>query len=71
MMSAMVCYRPPGFSPLVVAPALTRPLFAADDRSAKRRRLSGDAVEIEDRLESLIIRVGERVSRLLSVSERG
>lgn len=36
------------------------PLTADSGRDRKRRR--ADAVEIEDRLESLILRVGEKVS---------
>ncbi|KAF0299965.1 Nuclear cap-binding protein subunit 1 [Amphibalanus amphitrite] len=46
-------------------------MFVSDDRSAKRRRLSGDAVEIEDRLESLIIRVGERSTASLESNLEG
>ncbi|XP_037080676.1 nuclear cap-binding protein subunit 1-like [Pollicipes pollicipes] len=45
--------------------------FDDDSRSAKRRRLSTDAAEIEDRLESLIIRVGERSTASLESNLEG
>ena len=35
--------------------------FSPDDRGRKRRRIATDDVDIEDRLESLITRVGEKV----------